>query len=405
MKKSLLKSISIILKVHPEHCKTFPDPNGKGRKRIIAQVLVDEIHKANIDFGPNPRNQSLDTKVSKAISEGLTSQPGWFLYFNRGIVLNADAADYDNKTHELKLTFSKNSINGWESPHGNLDGGHTNRVIIEKIRSGEWRNFSTSAEKQYVTLEILLGIEEEKLSALVGARNTNMPVKDLSLLVLGKDINWLTDILKKEKVHDDINWRQFDKNGDIEGQDVIAILSLLNPAMESKTRCYNGPGKLISDLKAKKDLMDGLKSTSDVAFEFLKFVDYIQFCFEDWYNEIESKNNLKSNYGNLSGLVGDGGKSELIFLKKTVRYKLVKSWLLPLAFSFARVVLEERKTPAVWYKIADRIGPKLYQTIRRQTDNVQRNLDKLGKDATAWDALEAIVWADYMSYRLAAVSK
>lgn len=406
--KSSLTPASVVIKVHPDHCKTFPDPNGKGRKRIIAQVSVDEINHANIDFGPNPRNQSLETKVSQAISEGLTAQPGWFLYFNRGIVLNAESAEYNNQTHELTLKFLKNAKVPWESPFGNLDGGHTNRVIINEIRNG-WRNTDLVAEKQYVNLEVLIGIEDGKLSSLVGARNTNMQVKDLSLLVLGKDIDWLRDILKAENVDSKISWRQFDGQGDMMGEDVIATLSLLNPRLEVKTRCYNGPGRIISELKSNLDLMKGLRSQDQIAFEFLKFVDYLHASFKQWYEEVELKGKKKadenkkqkSGFGNLQGI--SSGEHTLIFLNKTIPYKIVKSWLLPLAYSFTRVVLDSPKDSSVWRKIADTVGPKLYTTLRLQTNEANNNLDKVGKSKVVWDTLEAIVWAEYMTHKLASV--
>jgi len=400
--KSSFTPVSVVIKVHPDHCKTFPDPNGKGRKRIVAQVSVDEINHANIDFGPNPRNQSLETKVSQAISEGLTAQPGWFLYFNRGIVLNAAAAEYNNQTYELTLNFLKDAKVPWESPFGNLDGGHTNKVIINEIRNG-WRNSDLAAEKQFVNLEVLIGIEDAKLSNLVGARNTNMQVKDLSLLVLGKDIDWLRNILKAENVDGKISWRQFDGQGDMMGEDVIATLSLLNSKLEVKTRCYNGPGRIISELKSNSDLMSGLRSQSSIAFEFLKFVDYLHASFKQWYEEIElkGKKKVQSGFGNLQGIAS--GEHSLIFLNKTITYKIVKSWLLPLAYSFTRVVLDSPKDPGVWRKIADKVGPKLYSTLRLQTNEANNNLDKVGKSKVVWDTLEAIVWAEYMTHKLASV--
>ncbi len=411
---SVLSPITVSIKVQPDHCKTFPDPNGRGRKRIIAQVSVDEISKAAITFGPNPRNQSMDTKVAQAIREGLKTEPGWFMYYNRGIVLNAHEAEYDNVKNELRLSFLKNEVSPIESTFGNLDGGHTNKVIMDMLQSGDWINPTAAGDRQHVTLEVLTGIDPQKLADLVGARNTNMSVKDLSLLILSDDLNWFTDILKDKGVYGQINWRQFDLSGDVNGQDVIATLSLLNPKLESKIRCYNGPGKMISDLKTDKrpdGLMAGLKSIRDVAFEYLKFVDYIHSRFEDWYNEAEGRANLydeateekkpkkKSGFGNVAGIMT--GSTTLVFLKKTIRYKVLKSWLLPLAYSFTKMVLSERENPSVWYTIADKVGPKLYQTLRLQTVDANYNLDKVGKSGVVWEAMSAHVWAEYMTHCLA----
>src|SRR4029077_18479116 len=124
-----------------------------------------------------------------------------------------------------------------------------NRVILDLIDNGKWENPDDPKLRQYVTLEILTGIDPQKLSSLVGARNTNTPVKDLSLAVLGKELDWLREIFEKAGVKDRIAWRQFDDNADITGEEVLAYLSLLNPELKEKIRCYSGAGRIVSDLK------------------------------------------------------------------------------------------------------------------------------------------------------------
>jgi hypothetical protein len=289
--KAHLETKVVRFKVTPENCRTFSDPNNLGRKRYFAQIPVDEIHRARIDYGPNPRNQNMETKVAEAIRESLKNETGWFMYYNKGIVLNAESVEYDNKTETLKVELQKNTIDPWESPNGNLDGGHTNKVILDLIDGGEWSNPKDAEFKQYVTVEILTGIDSQRLSNLVGARNTNMPVKDLSLAVLGKELDWLLDIFEKAGVKNRIAWRQFDAEADITGEEVLAYLSLLNPALKEKIRCYTSAGRIVSDLKlrlehkGKNSLMEGLKTTAPVAVEYMKFVDYIHKSLESWYTK------------------------------------------------------------------------------------------------------------------------
>ena len=66
MKKRLETKV-VRFKVTEKNCRTFSDPNDLGRKRYFAQIPVDEIHRARIDYGPNPRNQNMETKVAEAI--------------------------------------------------------------------------------------------------------------------------------------------------------------------------------------------------------------------------------------------------------------------------------------------------------------------------------------------------
>ena len=292
--KTHVETKVVRFKVSPENCRTFSDPNDLGRKRYFAQIPVDEIHRARIDYGPNPRNQNMETKVAEAIRESLKNEGGWFMYYNKGIVLNAESAEYDNKNEILKLELRKDVHNPWESPNGNLDGGHTNKVILDLIDGGQWVNPTDSNLRQFVTVEVLTGIDSQRLSSLVGARNTNMPVKDLSLAVLGKELDWLLEIFEKAGVKDRIAWRQFDDNADITGEEVLAYLSLLNPELKEKIRCYTGAGRIVSDLKLRLEhkgrnpLMEGLKTTAPVAVEYMKFVDYLHKSLETWYTKHKS---------------------------------------------------------------------------------------------------------------------
>lgn len=408
--KNHLDTKVVRFKVSPENCRTFSDPNNLGRKRYFAQIPVDEIHRARIDYGPNPRNQNMETKVAEAIRESLKSEGGWFMYYNKGIVLNAESAEYDNKSEILKLELKKNGEDPWESPNGNLDGGHTNKVILDLIDEGDWTNPVDPKLRQYVTVEILTGIDPVRLSNLVGARNTNMPVKDLSLAVLGKELEWLIEIFDKAGVKDRIAWRQFDDNADVSGEEVLAYLSLLNPELKEKIRCYTGAGRIVSDLKlrlehkGKNPLMEGLKTTGPIAVEYLKFADYVHKSLESWYSKLKRDAGENGKFGNLAGIsmVKDGQK--LVFLNETIRYKAAKSWLMPLAHAFAAVVLEE-KDPQFWHNVADKIGPQLMENLVSMTADEKYNLNAVGKKKSVWDTLTALVQAEYWRQKASKAAK
>jgi hypothetical protein len=183
--KSGSQSVTVTLKVHSEDIKSFRDPNQLGRKRYVLQVPVDEIARAAIEFGPNPRNQDMGTSVVKAIQDTLENEPGWFQYANKGILINAQTAEYDNKTGELCLSLDKDLNNPWgDSLGGNMDGGHTQAVIIQQIRDNLWKNFDGPKDRQWVNVEVLTGIDSSFLSFIAGARNRSVAVKDLALTVL-----------------------------------------------------------------------------------------------------------------------------------------------------------------------------------------------------------------------------
>ena len=116
-----------------------------------------------------------------------------------------------------------------------MDGGHTQAVIIQKIRDNLWKNFENPKDKQWVNVEILTGIDFDQLSFIAGARNRNVSVKDLSLSVLNDELDWLIkDEFEKAGFLKEIAWRQ-NADGDITGEEVLVYLSLHNPQITDKT--------------------------------------------------------------------------------------------------------------------------------------------------------------------------
>ena len=395
------QSVHIKIKVDPLDIKTFRDPNGLGRKRFCLQLPVDEIANAKIEFGPNPRNQNLDTKVAKAIEDTLISQPGKFLYANKGILINAQHAEYDNKSQFLSLRLERDTENPWgESDGGNIDGGHTNAIILEKIKDG-WQNPTNPKYRQYVSIEILTGIPHDELAFIAGARNTTMQVKDLALAVLNDELDWLIKLFDKEGFNDHIAWRQNAPRTEWSGEDVIAYLSLLNAALKDKVRCYVGAGRIITELKKRpsepqNEMMEGLRKTAPVAVEWMRFIDYVHKSLKPWYASYKSEVSEKqSRFRQLAAVTPMDDGHSLVFLSETIDYRVVKSWLMPLVHAFAPVIKHEPKQPMLWRKIADQIGPRLMENICEHTENENNNLNALGKSRPAWTSCVALVEAEY----------
>jgi hypothetical protein len=315
------------------------------------------------------------------------------MYFNKGIVLNAQAVEYDNKQQVLSITLKKNTDDPWASPNGNMDGGHTNRVILELIDSGEWVNPQAEESRQFVTVEVMTGIPEDRLSDLVGARNLNVPVRDLSLAVLGHQLDWLLDLLKSEGITTEIAWRQFDEIAELSGEEVLAYLSIMNPALTEKVRCYSGSGRIVSELKKNEEMMAGLKSLKPLVCSYLRFVDTIHKDLRIWYTSLKKDVGEKANFGNLKGITVVDTK--LVFLKETIDYRAAKSWLMPLAFAFAGIIESEPDKPQLWKDIANQVGPHLMDTLVSMTNDERNNLNAVGKKKAIWDTLRALADAAY----------
>jgi hypothetical protein len=107
---------------------------------------------------------------------------GNFHLLNRGITVSVSGAAYDNKTERLRIDLEKPDL------HGNVDGGHTQRVIRETVGGSEWENarqrkieIGEELKQQYVRYEIIAGLSPELLVNLAEARNTSAQVKEFAL--------------------------------------------------------------------------------------------------------------------------------------------------------------------------------------------------------------------------------
>ena len=102
--------------------------------------------KFNKWFGTNPREQKMTTDVARKIKESLSDNEN-FHELNRGVVISAQSADWDNKTKLLAVVFDDPTV------HGNIDGGHTLRAILDAKSS------NTLPAERYVLFEIFTGID------------------------------------------------------------------------------------------------------------------------------------------------------------------------------------------------------------------------------------------------------
>lgn len=140
------------------------DPVNSKSKHIIyvcyaqAKTIPQEIENW---METNPREQKMTTNVAKAINDSLLDNIN-FHELNRGILLSAESIDYDDQKKIATIVLSD------PTKHGNIDGGHTLRAILEAQKSGQL------SSDRYVFMEIFIGLETPV--ELVAARNTSVQV-------------------------------------------------------------------------------------------------------------------------------------------------------------------------------------------------------------------------------------
>lgn len=100
------------------------DPFREESKKYVFYVKASDVPEG-IPMATNPRDQKLTSGVAQAIQESLESNDGYFHLKNRGIVLSAKSCTYNNATKKVTINFTDESL------HGNIDGGHTYKIICD----------------------------------------------------------------------------------------------------------------------------------------------------------------------------------------------------------------------------------------------------------------------------------
>lgn len=131
----------------------------------------------------------------------------------RGILLSAKDGSYSNYSNEITVRFEDCEV------HGNIDGGHTYRTILQ------YRDQLDSGQ-QYVKVEILTGIEGI-FQGLAAARNTSVQVQDKSIAELEARFDIIKNTLANASYISRVFFKEND-TGDIDVADLLALLNMFN---------------------------------------------------------------------------------------------------------------------------------------------------------------------------------
>ena len=175
-------------------------------KKYIFYVKVDDV-PLGIPMATNPRNQKLTSSVAKAITESLLSNDGNFYLKNRGIILSASKLEYDPERAEVTVYFDNTLC------HGNIDGGHTYRIICE---------YQGKKLNQYVQFEVMTGVEGI-IENLAEARNTSVQVDEKSMAELARKFDPIKEGLEGMPFFDRIAFKQNQVSVDETGKNLKMI--------------------------------------------------------------------------------------------------------------------------------------------------------------------------------------
>ena len=378
--------------------KKMEDPNdsSSGHIKYVCYVKANSIPQEMDDwFATNPREQKMSTNVARKITDSLAENAN-FHELNRGVVLSAKEVKYDTSTKELLVFFEDPEI------HGNIDGGHTLRAILD----GNVKH--VIKENRYVFFEIFTGIESPV--ELAAARNTSVQVDLKSIAELENSFEEIKDAFKTLPFAHRIQYKMNEHYNDdgvnpIDIREIIAITAMFSQSMYPfKTslglndlqpiQCYSGKEATLrkflcmdskdkAQQKINRDTM--VRNMKPIIADIFKLFETIEAEFAT------AANAANKRYGTRKYSKFDDGNivGKTLFEEQDLRYIVPKGLLYPLVGAFrALVVVDDKTNLYSWKKepldVWKAIGSKLVTII---LDERTENPDVLAKNPNLWNNL------------------
>lgn len=358
--------------------RRMDDPFGtRTSTKYIAYVHVKDVPE-DLPMGTNPREQNLKTNVAIAIEESLQSDDGNFHLLNRGLTLSAANVDYNPKTEKMSVIFDD------LYEHGDIDGGHTYKIILKNKEKGL---------NQYVQFEIMTKVEPI-IEKLAGARNTSVQVDDKSMAELEGKFAPIKDSIGGMPFYDRVAFKQNQYNGQgkrvIDAREIVAVLTMFNIDNYSETihptQTYSSKASVLDKYLANQEPFEKMHNIAPDIF--------------DLYNEIEK--DFPTAYNATGGRYGlrkySGYKGEDITVTKTkfgdesLIYKVPEGFMYPILAAFRSLVDSDidsgmyrwKKDPFAVYK---QQREQLALKTIKFAEAIGNNPNAVGKDSNIWDML------------------
>lgn len=342
----------------------------------------------------NPRKQNTKSGVAKKIKESLLTGCDFHL-LNRGLLLSAAEVSFNNYDGMMTVIFSDSNV------HGDVDGGHTLRIILENRDELE-------AGQQYVKLEILTGVESI-FEDLAAARNTSTQVKDQSIADLRNYFELIKDVIRNEEFNDRVYFVENDE-GDIDVGDILAVLNLFNidtykgrdnypiVSFSSRKKCID---TYIANYQEHEDnASNPYVKMRPLMISFFKLYDMLERKMSEYYK----LKNPGGKYGLTKGVTtaSDGKIFKSKYYQNDMQHLSPNGFIFPILGAF-RALLEEKDGTYHWLKdpfvMMDKVGPELVATTVERSRTLGGNPNAVGKDKGNWDTLYMIVKFEAMDLR------
>ena len=208
-----------IIVLKPRHAQRMHDPlfsSTHGTQRYTFFVPLEDLPEG-ISLDPCPRGPGTRWDVYKDVRASLLNEdciPGIFHLKNRGITIVAEEVDkVDDREYKVEI----------KPGQGIVDGRQTYQLIIEAQRDA---NVNIPA-KQYVKVEVIVGLPPACLPEMASGLNTFMEVQTQSLEPLQEAFQWIKDELAGEPFYQHISWSETQR-GLFDVAEILCLLTCFN---------------------------------------------------------------------------------------------------------------------------------------------------------------------------------
>lgn len=361
--------------------RKLDDPFNDSTKKYIFYVKVCDVPEG-IPMSTNPRDQKLTSGVAQAIKESLESNDGFFHLKNRGIVLSAKSCTYNNKTKEVTILFEDDML------HGNIDGGHTYKIVCEHKNAGL---------DQYVQFEVMTGVEDI-IEKLAEARNTSVQVDEKSMAELQQKFDPIKEGLEGMPFFNRIAFKQnqqaFDDETNkklkmIDAREIVSIVNMFNIDKFSATahpiNAYSSKAKM---LELYLDNPEYYRKYVNIMPDIFDLYDTIETEFAIAFNESGGRYGRKKYSGYKDGKVIGASKFGL----HDLCYRIPDGLIYPTVAAFRSMVVLNPATNKYEWKngvdpisIWDKCKNNLTSQIMNFASAIGDNPNAVGKDSNIWN--------------------
>lgn len=374
-------SIRKTMYVKENSFRKLDDPFNDVAKKYVFYVKICDVPEG-IPMATNPRDQKLTSGVAQAIKESLESNDGFFHLKNRGIVLSAKSCTYNNKTKEVTINFTDDML------HGNIDGGHTYKIVCDHRNSGL---------DQYVQFEVMTGVEDI-IEKLAEARNTSVQVDEKSMAELQQKFDPIKEGLEGMPFFTRIAFKQNQQAFDdvtnkrlkmIDAREVVSIINMFNidkfDAMNHPIKAYSSKAKM---LELYLNNPDSYRRYVNIMPDIFDLYDAVETEFATAFNETGGRYGRKKYSGYKDGNIIGTSKFGL----HDIYYKIPDGLIYPAGAAFRSLVVLNQETDKYEWKngvnpisVWDRCKSSITSQIMNFASAIGDNPNAVGKDSNIWN--------------------